>query len=432
MKKSEFEAILLDCEKLKRLCEERQKCSSCAPALGASRPTTRLRQVTPLAGSSPFKKSDVRAQYARKFYTLSDLHRRNDARTEPSEALRIAIEHYREHPSQTSAVQLEMAINRLGLTSTPDDKAKKLLAKAAAVLSEKTADGGDNGFKGDNIAVTFFEDADSHGSQLFANLTVGGTLTGWENLDGVNFKDEISSLTLQVSADEIGGRVFLFQDERFVGRYAQFDAAPGTQNDVGFVGSFMNDRTSSVLIYRQFANELIQQVAEFVPPGTIEALISGTSGLSSRGAPVFTWDLFPDGSDGHPNAQSTMFIYIRIPVTVDVPHWFDYDAEIRFWTSPFIDESGSLQVPLNFFGAWVEGGILTGDVMDRLMGPDGIPSEVGQVENLFASAARVANLAAPFSSLYLLPGRNEAQGNTDDDVTLVLLQGAPPTPGPIL
>lgn len=430
MKKAEFEAILLDCEKLKRLCEERQRCSSCTPARGASRPATQLRQVTPLAGRPQSRK--LRDPYARKFYTFDDLHRRNEARTDPSEALRLAIEHYREHPSQTSAVQLEMAINRLGVSSVPDDKAKKLLARAAAVLSEKTSGGGDNGFKGDNVAVTFFKNADSNGSQLFANLTVGGTLTGWENLDSVNFNDEISSLTLQVSADEIGGRVFLFQNERFLGRYAQFDATAGAENDVGFVGSFMNDRTSSVLIYRQFANELIQQVAEFVPPGTIEALISATSGLSSRGAPIFTWDLFPDGSDGHPNAQSTMFIYIRIPVTVDVPHWFDYDAEIRFWTSPFIDENGDLQAPLNFFGAWVEGGILTGDVMDQLMGPTGIPSEVGQVETLLASAASVANLAAPFSSLYLLPGRNEAQGNTDDDVTLVLLQGPPPVPGPIL
>jgi hypothetical protein len=138
------------------------------------------------------------------------------------------------------------------------------------------------------------------------------------------------------------------------------------------------------------------------------------------------------GDDGHPNEPSNMFVYIRIPITVDVAHWFDYDAEIRFWVAPFVDENGLLQAPLNYFGAWVEGGILSGDILDQLMGNHGIPTVLGQVANLLSSAASVANLVAPFSSVYLLPGRNEAKGNTDDDVTIVLLQGPPPITGPIL
>jgi len=34
--------------------------------------------------------------------------------------------------------------------------------------------------------------------------------------------------------------------------------------------------------------------------------------------------------------------------------------------------------------------------------------------------------------VYLLPGRNEPSGHTDDDVTIALIKGPPPTPGPII
>jgi len=434
VKKAEFEAVLLDCEQFKRLCEERKSCFSCTPRRASSAPSTRLRQLSSPAGTRDSTKSDAAAEFSKKFYSLNDLYRAgtSDVRRDPTEALRVSMEHYREKPSLTSATQLEMAINRLGIASAPDEKTKKLINRAIAVLGERIEDKGNSGFKGDNIAVTLWVDANSQGSQLFANLSYGGTLTGWVDLSSVNFDNKISSLTLQVSADEVGGRVFLFQNERFLGRYVQFDAPPGAENDVPYVGGYINDRTSSLLIYRRFANEVIQSVGEIVPPGTIKSLIDSTAGITSRGEPVFTWDLFPMGEDGHPNEPSTMFIYIRIPITVDVPHWFDYDAEIRFWVSPFVDENGLLQAPLNYYGAWVESGILSSDILDQLMGDQGIPSVLGQVTNLLSSAASVANLAATFSSLYLLPGRNAAMGYTDDDVTIVLLQGPPPVAGPIL
>jgi hypothetical protein len=57
---------------------------------------------------------------------------------------------------------------------------------------------------------------------------------------------------------------------------------------------------------------------------------SSLPGQSFRGDPIFTWDVFPDRSDGHPSAGGQMFIYVRIPVTVEIPNWFDYDPEIRF------------------------------------------------------------------------------------------------------
>ena len=97
----------------------------------------------------------------------------------------------------------------------------------------------------------------------------------------------------------------------------------------------MNDRTSSVLIYRKSANEISAALGDLVPASEVTAVISSQDGVSPRGDPIFTWDLFPDGKDDHPNETGKMYVYIRIPVTIDVPDWpFDYDAEIRFGSTP--------------------------------------------------------------------------------------------------
>ena len=77
--------------------------------------------------------------------------------------------------------------------------------------------------------------------------------------------------------------------------------------------------------------------------------------------------------------------------------------------------------------------MISDDVLDGLMAPDGIPSSLGQVSGLVGPATDAVNaISGPFSSVYLLPGRNDAVGNTDDDVTVVLVQGMPGPPGPIL
>jgi hypothetical protein len=432
MNRAEFEAAILDRDQFSRISRELRSRVDGA-RIHPSAPMTGVRKVSALSATAKNSWSDVATRYPLKSYSSNDLHRIGGVgvHKDPLEGLQLAVDRYRKLPSQAAATRLEMAINRLGISNSASEQVRKLMVDAIAVLSEKVEDKGETNFKGDNIAVTLFADANGHGNQIFGNLTFGGILTGWIDLGTVGFNDKISSLTLQVSPDEIGGRVFLFQNKGCLGQYAQFDAATATQNVVGFVGSALNDRASSVLIYRQFANEVIQSVAEIVPSDAITTLIDSTSGIESRRQPIFTWDPFPSGSDGHPNEPGNMFIYIRIPITVDVPHWFDYDAEIRFWVAPFVDENGLLQAGISYFGAWVEGGILASEILQRLMGDQGIPTVLGQVNVLLASATSVANLGGTFSSTYLLPGRNEAIGKTDDDVSIVLLPGPPPVSGPI-
>jgi hypothetical protein len=326
-----------------------------------------------------------------------------------------------------------MAINRVGISGRSEEKLLRLVSKAKQLLSEKQKKKGGKGFQGDNVTGTIFEHSDFHGSSLFLNLSdVGALLTGFVNLSVFHFNDKVSSAELTVSPDEVGGRLFLFQNDRFFGRYAKLDANAGEAPGLPSLGSFMNDRTSSVLIYRKSANEVSAALSSVVSASQVTAVISSQDKLSPRGDPIFTWDLFPDGKDGHPNETSKMYIYIRIPVTVAVEDWFDYDAEIRYWIYPFVDQDGKLHASLEYFGAWVEGGVISDDVLDGLMAPDGIPSSLGQVSDLVGPATDAVNIiSGPFSNMYLVPGRDE-QGAILTTMLLSFLFKACRPPGPII
>lgn len=432
MKKSELEALFLDCDRLKALCERMNRCRPCVSRSPSSRPKARLQQAPrdpQQPGPSP---EDIRhnLRYLRRPFTYADLFQSGDS---VEHQLEHAIEQYRAHPSLKTAILVEMAINRVGLSGRSEERLLRLASEAKQLLSEKQRKKGGKSAQGDNVTGTIFEHSDFHGSSLFLNLSVGALLTGFVDLSAFHFNDKVSSAQLTASPDEVGGRLFLFQNDRFFGRYAKLDANAGEAPGLSSLGSFMNDRTSSVLVYRKSANEVSAALGNLVPASQVTAVISSQEKLSSRGDPIFTWDPFPDGKDGHPNETWKMYIYIRIPVTVAVPDWFDYDAEIRYWIYPFVDQNGQLHASLEYYGAWVEGGLITDDVLADLMAPDGIPSSLGQVTGLIGPATDAVNaVSGPFSSVYLVPGRNEARGNTDDDITVVLVQGMPGPPGPIL
>jgi hypothetical protein len=429
MKKSELELLFMDCDRLKAFCEEAKRCRPCLAASDGSKPQARIQMVegaTAKPAEDP-KKGRIAAPISRRSYRQADLFRTD---VSADDQLQLALRDYAKEPSSRGALLIEMAINRISSTAEPDETLRKLIEEAKHLLAEKRKANEGDAFQGDNIAGTIFADSDFHGPSLFLNISFGGLLTGYVDLGDIHFNDRVSSAQLAASADEVGGRLFLFQNDHCNGRYVKLEVGSGGSDERSSLGSFMNDRTSSVLIYREFANEIPLSIGAFVPSGTIGSLIGSQGGLSLRGDPIFTWDAFPDGSDGHPNAGGQMFIYVRIPVTVDIPHWFDYDAEIRFWISPFIDFAGELQAPISFFGAWVEGGVISSQVLDGLM--QQIPNSLGAVQGVIDGAANATDPLGTFSSVYLLPGRNESSGHTDDDVTIALVKGPAPTPGPIL
>lgn len=431
MKKADLEALFMDCDRLKALCEQMHQCRPCPAKPGSGKPKARLQPAPSDAREPGPTPEDVR--YNRGFlgapYTRADLFRSGKS----AEAqLREAVDHYRAEPSARGAVLIEMAINRIGVSGRPDKELDRLVEEAKTLLAEKLNGKDEGGFQGDNVTGTIYEHPDFHGASMFVNLSAGGLLTGFVSLGAFNFNDKVSSARHSASVDEVGGRLFLFQNDRFLGRYLKLDAGGGQNPSLASLGSFMNDRTSSVLIYRKSPNEISKPIGDLVTPDQITDVIASQDDLSPRGDPIITWDMFPDGKDGHPNETGKMYVYIRIPVTVAVPHWFDYDAEIRFWIYPFVTQDGRVHAQLDYYGAWVEGGAISDDVLDGLMGPDGIVTSLGQVNGLIGPATDLVNLFGPFSGSYLLPGRNDDMGETDDDVTIVLVKGTPSGPGPIL
>jgi hypothetical protein len=431
MKKQDLEKLFMDCDRLRELCEQMHRCRPCGSGNSSGKPKARLARAPRDAQTPEPSPDDIR--YNRGFlgvpYKKVDLFRSGMS---AEEQLREAVEQYRKEPSAKGAILIEIAINRIGVSGRPDREIGGLVEEAKKLLAEKLKRRGKGDFKGDNVTGTIYQHTDFNGASMFLNLSVGGLLTGFLNLSWFNFNDKVSSAEHTASPDEIGGRLFLFQTDRFRDRYVKLDANGGDNPRLSSFGSFMNDRTSSVLIYRKSPNEVVQSLGDLVSPSQITAAISSQEKLSPRGDPILTWDLFPDGKDGHPNETGKMYVYVRIPVEVEVDDWFNYDAEIRFWIYLYVTQDGRLNAWPEYYGAWVEGGILTDDILAELMGAEGIVTSLPQVIGLLGAATTLANLGAPYSSVYLLPGRNEDRGNTNDDVTVVLVEGMPGPPGPIL
>jgi hypothetical protein len=143
-----------------------------------------------------------------------------------------------------------------------------------------------------------------------------------------------------------------------------------------------------------------------------------------RGDPVIVWDMWPTGGDDHPNAPDKRLIEIKVPVEVAINNWFNYDAEIRLWIYLYVS-GGDLRGYVSHYGAWVEGGIISGSVLDGLM--DAIPDEIPEIEGLLNAILDLVNAEGPYEAVYLLPGdqteydtERYLQGNVEDDVTVVL------------
>ncbi len=239
---------------------------------------------------------------------------------------------------------------------------------------------------------------------------------GW--LDSVNLHDRISSLDVGASRWEQGGYTILFQHSNYRGRYVMFSATPGsTVRTAHLFGENFNDRTSSALIVRRFSVELppIALGGLGTPPlrQQIGDLSASIPRLSPRGDPVITWDMWPGFS------PSSKYVYIRVPVRVDVPNWFDYDAEIRLWIYLYVNSGGRARGYVAWYGARVEGGWKTGSILDRLM--DGIPSRLGDINSRISNALSSLD-ALSFVRLYYLPGTASHTGHVNDDVSIVLVK----------
>lgn len=251
--------------------------------------------------------------------------------------------------------------------------------------------------------------------------------------------DRTSSIKMTATtADNDYGRLILFQNARYKGRYASFQALSGQTTEAAKLSDIdFNDRTSSALLVRHFTQEcppipasilLDSIVADmdinyrgytFSQPNLSGQNVHRTSYFAVDGDPVYSWDMWPSFN------SSRMYIYLRIPIEAKLDSWFNYSCEARFWIYMYIDGNGTLRGYVDWYGAWVEGGHYTDFLLDKLMTATAyrILGSFGPFTldfNNRISDALSAWEPINFQRLYYLPGRG-GRGHVNDGVRLVLV-----------
>lgn len=423
MKKIEFERMLMDPEGIKAVAERakviKEKYGESEAAHGL--PASRQRFVEPrgyevrptpeeirINDDDHFARGNLMAEV--NHFLPEDIAPfiQKSEKADAREILAKLVERCRKEPSQPNQFLVEDAINWLTSAGEPDSKTEKLIEEAINILGQPREGS-------DSIWSRFYQHSNYGGWSYFLNHGPGWVyrLVSWI---GSSYNDAISSLFVGTSTGD-RGEMILFEHDQFRGRYARFSGTPGTTVWTNYVGGFMNDRTSSILAVRRFNPEKEVSVAlgSLGLRGRIAEYAAGIERISLRGDPILTWDMWPSFS------PSRRYIYLRIPVTVDVPNWWDYDAEIRYWVYLYVNSAGNLGAYVDWYGCWVESGVKSGSIANRIM--EALPGTLGTINTELANAiALVAPLLGPLERQYFLPGIAGNTGHTEDDVTIVLVR----------
>lgn len=351
----------------------------------------------------------------------------------PLSALETLVKRLASSPSPTAALLVHDAINRIAVRASADAKDLRAVAKAVKVLSSIEQKNDAAGRVTDSIWANLYRHADFTGTSMFAWLGPFSLYQVYRQslLESLDLHDRVSSLQVEASAGEARGDVLVFQDDRFFGRFTSIrtnSANPTAPVSVSYIGGYMNDKTSSVMLVRRYADETVASLGSLGVREQIRSLIEDIEDIRNlRGDPILTWDMWPSGGDEHPNDPDKRFIQVKIPVRVDVNNWFDYDAELWLWIYLYLS-GGEVAGYVAYYGAWVESGIISGSVLEDVM--DGLEDQIGNVNDLIATNLSLVNAGAPYSSVYLLPGNQETfsgsylEGHVEDDVSIVLTKGS--------
>lgn len=237
---------------------------------------------------------------------------------------------------------------------------------------------------------------------------------------GGTLGDEISSLRA-TGFGGMNGNVFAFTERNFLGGYAALNMGDGGTSWWSYVGDGLNDDVeSAIIVNRNRDGEIVIDLKDQIAPEFVARLderLSGTQ-VSRRGDPrVFT--LFWPGHD-----PGKIFVSIEQDLNVALDWWPDYDAQVRYDIEVQLDGAGRVDAFVAWVYVWVEGGVFSGDIYDRLQ-----PQLMAGASTLTeALRARLAQLGAfTFRDLYLLPGPPPSGSfgdirNAKDGSTLVLVR----------
>jgi hypothetical protein len=234
--------------------------------------------------------------------------------------------------------------------------------------------------------------------------------------------NSVASATLDCTQADIN--LAIFSNPDYTGSFVQLSKAAGGEQDYWHSGPAQSallmasnnqghseDRVSFQDLFRAEWDNFLDQK------------LSGTN-VSREGYPLLTWQMFPQND----RWLSPDDIYLRIhqPLHITMPwYWSDYSASVDYNVLLFVDGSGLLNAWVADYEWWVEPGAKAGKIGDQL-DPEaraGMSALQTEINNKLA----LADLAGPFSDVYLLPGSQLEPvgttvffGDTSTDVTIVL------------
>ncbi|MFC8923111.1 hypothetical protein [Cellulosimicrobium sp. NPDC057127] len=219
------------------------------------------------------------------------------------------------------------------------------------------------------------------------------------------------------------GHTFAFEHRDFAGRFAALNVDDGGSSWWSYYGGAFNDvASSSIVVAReQAAREIELGLRDLIAPRFTSLFDAETAGtrLSRRGDPRVYGTFFPTWD------LDRVFVTIDQDLRVDVPDWFDYDANVRYFIAFFVAADGVLGARAVRSSVWVEGGVLSSTVMDRIKGRlhGAKPLITRALEAQLSLFERLR-----FADVYLLPGSRPDlglagySGRNEDDVTLVAVR----------
>jgi hypothetical protein len=247
-------------------------------------------------------------------------------------------------------------------------------------------------------------------------------------LGQLSFDATMSSVLVNASSVSVAN-VILFSNSvlawlsvgDFAGDFVNIGAPKGgaahfeNLTDYGF-----NDRTRSAILVNTSKGPEYRVSFRDKFLDTWNTTIDGELGgdASRKGDPLMTWTAFPEGISYLSSDQIYLEISQRLNINID--WWPDYDASITYHLFLYLDGAGKLQGYAQRWSAWVEGGVKTGEIWDKLW-----PKVGSGAKTINAKLTESFKTLPAFKGFYYLPGRQLGpttgvdSGGTWDDVTLV-------------
>jgi hypothetical protein len=233
----------------------------------------------------------------------------------PTEVIHALAKRFKEKPTVENSTLLQAAINKFGsVKGGGSHSVKHAIKEAQKLFHLPSQDKKDSGQ--DDIWFNAFVDENYGGGSLFMDMPQAFSAMGYSWV-GSDFNDKLTSLQGGCSTSEVGGHVMLFQDVNFGNAYQNFaltGAPPGNTIADPNVGQSFNDQTSSILMLRRYPNETRPvSFASWVPPSSVANIVEGLGpNVQFVYSPIYSWDLWPNGSQSHPNDPFKTFVYIRV------------------------------------------------------------------------------------------------------------------------